>query len=80
LNKKRRLKIKNLEKRIEHFKTINRIMISNNQKYYLEKEWFDDVILLSKRDIENEISKTRLEIKNVKSSSRLELFLQLFHR
>lgn len=55
-------------------------MISNNQKYYLEKEWFDDVILLSKRDIENEISKTRLEIKNVKSSSRLELFLQLFHR
>ncbi len=67
MNKKRRLKIKNLEKQIEHFKTICQIMNSNNQKYYLEKEWFDDVVLLSKQDIENEISKTESEIENLKS-------------
>lgn len=67
MNKKRRLKIKNLEKRIEHFNTIYQIMNSNNQKYYLEKEWFDDVVLLSKQDIENEISKTESEIENLKS-------------
>lgn len=42
-------------------------MISNNQKYYLEKDWFDDVIMLSKKDIENEISKTRLKIKSMGS-------------
>ncbi len=37
-------------------------MNSNNQKYHLEKEWFDDVILLSKKDIENEINKLYLEL------------------
>lgn len=80
MNKKRRLKIKNLEKRIEHFKTIYQIMNSNNQKYYLEKEWFDDVVMLSKQDIENEVSNTRLEIENLKSISSLKLLLQLLHR
>lgn len=55
-------------------------MNSNNQKYYLEKEWFDDVVLLSKKDIENEISNARLEIDNLKSISNLKLFLQLLHR
>ncbi|XOW23544.1 hypothetical protein QK911_01955 [Lactococcus lactis] len=60
MNKKRRLKIKNLEKRIEHFNTICQIMKSNNQKYYLEKEWVEDVVLLSRKDIENEISNARL--------------------
>lgn len=80
MNKKRRLKIKNLEKRIEHFKTICQIMNSNNQKYYLEKEWFDDVVLLSKKDIENEVSNNRLEIENLKSISSLKLLLQLLHR
>ncbi len=80
MNKKRRLKIKNLEKRIEHFNNIYQIMNSNNQKYYLEKEWFDDVVLLSKQDIGNEISNNRLEIENLKSISSLKLLLQLLHR
>lgn len=55
-------------------------MNSNNQKYYLEKEWFDDVVMLSKQDIENEVSNTRLEIENLKSISSLKLLLQLLHR
>lgn len=37
-------------------------MNSNNQKYYLEKEWFDDVVMLSKQDIENELNKLYLEL------------------
>lgn len=37
-------------------------MKSNNQKYYLEKEWFDDVVMLSKQDIENELNKLYLEL------------------
>lgn len=55
-------------------------MNSNNQKYYLEKEWFEDVILLSKKDILDEIRNIEGEIRSIKATSFLKLLLRLLHQ
>ncbi len=73
---KNELRENDLLKRIAHFQSVYDILEATGNQYYLEKDWFDDPILLSREDILNEID---LDTKNIedldlKRKKRIEYF------
>jgi hypothetical protein len=69
-----------LLKRIEYFQWVYESLDDDNKRYYIEIEWFDDLVLLSKEDVFDEINKSKEEIEDIKSKSFLKSLFQLLHR
>ncbi|WP_285118368.1 hypothetical protein [Lactococcus petauri] len=78
--KKKKRKIKYLKKRIEHFQFVHDILNANNKKYYLEKEWLDNVELISKKAALQEVEKCQKELDSLTSASYLKLLHLLRHQ
>ena len=65
-----------LLRRIAHFQSVLDILEATGNQYYLEKDWFDNVIQLSREDIINEIDLAAKNIEDLalKRKKRLECF------
>ena len=65
-----------LLRRIAHFQSALDILEATGNQYYLEKDWFDNVIQLSREDIINEIDLAAKNIEDLalKRKKRLECF------
>lgn len=65
-----------LLKRIAHFQSVYDILEATGNQCYLEKDWFDDPILLSREDILNEIdlATKNIEDLDLKRKKRIECF------
>lgn len=65
-----------LLRRIAHFQSALDILEATGNQYYLEKDWFDNVIQLSREDIINEIDLSAKNIEDLalKRKKRLECF------
>ncbi len=65
-----------LLRRIAHFQSVLDILEAIGNQYYLEKDWFDNVIQLSREDIINEIDLAAKNIEDLalKRKKRLECF------
>lgn len=65
-----------LLRRIAHFQSVLDILAATGNQYYLEKDWFDNVIQLSREDIINEIDLAAKNIEDLalKRKKRLECF------
>lgn len=74
LKSKSKLRENDLIKRIAHFQSVYDVLESTGNQYHLEKDWFDDVIQLSREDIINEIklSINNLDTLYLKRKKRIE--------
>lgn len=73
---KSKLREDDLLKRIAHFQSVYDYLEFTGNQYYLEKDWFDDVIQLSREDILNEIDLAikNIEVLDLKRKKRIEWF------
>lgn len=62
---------------MEHFQFVHDILTSNNKKYYLEKEWLDNVELISKKAALQEVKECQEELASLTSASHLKLLRRL---
>ena len=69
-----------LRERIKHFQSLIDCMSERGQKYYLEKDWFDNPTLIfieyAKKEVE--LAKKKLEL--LSKRSVMKCILQLLHR
>lgn len=82
--KKRKKDISSLEERIAYFQDLYDYMIAHSETSFIEKDWSDDVRIMSIEDIREEIlvSQDRLEELQNQTFKKnvLKLAHRLFHR
>ena len=72
--------IKHLHERIEHFHSLIAYMSERGQKYYLEKDWFDNPTLISIEDAKKEVELAKKKLELLSKRSVMKCILQLLHR
>lgn len=69
--------IEYLHERIKHFQSLVDYMSERGQKYYVEKDWFDNPTLISIEDAKKEVEQAQ---KKLGLLSRRGCILRLLHR
>ena len=54
--------IEHLHERIKHFQSLVDCMSERGQKYYLEKDWFDNPTLISIEDAKKEVEQAKEQL------------------
>lgn len=69
-----------LHERIKHFQSLVDYMFERGQKYYLEKDWFDNPTLISIEDAKKEVEQAQKKLELLPRRSVIGCILQLLHR
>ena len=69
-----------LHERIKHFRSLIDYMSERGQKYYLEKDWFDNPTLISIEDAKKEVEQAQKKLELLPRRSVMGCILQLLHR
>lgn len=69
-----------LHERIKHFQSLVDYMSERGQKYYLEKDWFDNPTLISIEDAKKEVELAKKKLELLSKRSVMRCILQLLHR
>ena len=72
--------IKHLHERIKHFQSLVDCMSERGQKYYLEKDWFDNPTLISIEYAKKEVELAKKKLELLSEQSVIGCILQLLHR
>ena len=72
--------IKHLHERIKHFQSLVDYMSESGQKYYLEKDWFDNPTLISIEDAKKEVEQAQKKLGLLSRRSVMGCILRLLHR
>lgn len=71
---------KQLHERIKHFQSLIDYMSERWQRYYLEKDWFDNPTLISIEDAKKEVEQAQKKLELLPRWSVMGCILQLLHR
>ena len=66
--------------RIKHFQSLIDYMSERGQRYYLEKDWFDNPTLISIEDAKKEVEQAQKMLGLLPRRSVIGCILQLLHR
>ena len=69
-----------LHERIKHFQSLIDYMSERGQRYYLEKDWFDNPTLISIEEAKKEVEQAQKKLELLPRRSVMECILQLLHR
>lgn len=69
-----------LHERIKHFQSLVDYMSERGQRYYLEKDWFDNPTLISIEDAKKEVELAKKKLELLSEQSVIGCILQLLHR
>lgn len=69
-----------LHERIKHFQSLIDCMSERGQRYYLEKDWFDNPTLISIEDAKKEVEQAQKMLELLPRRSVIGCILQLLHR
>ena len=69
-----------LHERIKHFQSLVDYMSERGQKYYLEKDWFDNPTLISIEDAKKEVEQAQKKLGLLSRRSVIGCVLRLLHR
>lgn len=69
-----------LHERIKHFQSLIDYMSERGQRYYLEKDWFDNPTLISIEEAKKEVELAQKKLELLPRRSVMECILQLLHR
>lgn len=72
--------IKHLHERIKHFQSLIDYMSERGQRYYLEKDWFDNPTLISIEEAKKEVELAQKKLELLPRRSVMGCILQLLHR
>ena len=72
--------IKHLHERIKHFQSLIDYMSECGQKYYLEKDWFDNPTLISIEDAKKEVEQAQKKLGLLSGRSVIGCILRLLHQ
>lgn len=72
--------IEHLHERIKHFQSLIDYMSERGQRYYLEKDWFDNPTLISIEDAKKEVEQAQKMLGLLSRRSVIGCILQLLHR
>lgn len=72
--------IEHLHERIKHFHSLIDYMSDRGQRYYLEKDWFDNPTLISIEDAKKEVEQAQKKLELLPRRSVIGCILQLLHR
>ena len=69
-----------LRERIKHFQLLIDYMSKRGQRYYLEKDWFDNPTLISIEEAKKEVELAQKKLELLPRRSVMGCILQLLHR
>ena len=69
-----------LHERIKHFQSLVDYMSERGQKYYLEKDWFDNPTLISIEGAKKEVEQAQKKLGLLSRRSVIGCILRLLHR
>ena len=69
-----------LHERIKHFQSLVDCMSERGQKYYLEKDWFNNPTLISIEYAKKEVEQAQKKLELLPRRSVIGCILQLLHR
>ena len=69
-----------LHERIKHFQSLVDYMSERGQKYYLEKDWFDNPTLISIEDAKKEVELAQKKEKKTRKESPWKNLLMLLKK
>ena len=69
-----------LHERIKHFQSLIDYMSERGQRYYLEKDWFDNPTLISIEEAKKEVELAQKKLEILPRRSVMECILRLLHR
>lgn len=69
-----------LHERIKHFQSLIDYMSERGQRYYLEKDWFDNPTLISIEKSKKEVELAQKKLELLPRRSVMGCVLQLLHR
>ena len=69
-----------LHERIKQFQSLVDYMSERGQKYYLEKDWFDNPTLISIEDAKKEVEQAQKKLELLPRRSVIGCILQLLHQ
>ena len=69
-----------LHERIKHFQSLVDCMSERGQKYYLEKDWFDNPTLISIEYAKKEVEQAQKKLELLPRRSVMGCILRLLHR
>lgn len=69
-----------LHERIKHFQSLIDYMSERGQRYYLEKDWFDNPTLISIEDAKKEVEQAQKKLGLLSRRSVIGCILRLLHR
>ena len=69
-----------LHERIKHFQSLIDYMSEHGQRYYLEKDWFDNPTLISIEEAKKEVELAQKKLELLPRRSVIGCILQLLHR
>jgi len=69
-----------LHERIKHFQSLIDYMSERGQRYYLEKDWFDNPTLISIEEAKKEVELAQKKLELLPRRSVMECILRLLHR
>ncbi|MEY8462475.1 hypothetical protein [Streptococcus merionis] len=78
--KKRKKEISSLEERIDYFQDLYDYMIIHHETSFIEKDWSDDVRIMSIEDIKEEILVLQARLEELQNQTFKKNVLKLVHR
>ena len=72
--------IEYLRERIKHFQSLIDYMSARGQRYYLEKDWFDNPTLISIEEAKKEVEQAQEKLELLPRRSVMGCILQLLQR
>lgn len=69
-----------LHERIKHFQSLIDYMSERGQRYYLEKDWFDNPTLISIEYAKKEVEQVKEQLELLPRRSVMGCILRLLHR